>query len=39
VAAEVGIDEVIADVLPGDKAEVCAVFRARAGWWPWWATV
>jgi Cu+-exporting ATPase len=39
VAAEVGIDEVIAEVLPGTRPRSCATFRAKAGSWPWWATV
>ena len=39
VAAEVGIDEVIAEVLPADKAAVVAPAPgARGAWWRWSAT-
>ena len=38
VAAEVGIDEVIAEVLPADKADVVRRCRTRAVWWRWSAT-
>src|SRR5690348_13315749 len=38
VAAEVGIDEAIAEVLPGRKVDVVPACRATAGWSPWSAT-
>ena len=40
VAAEVGIDEVVAEVLPADKlADRHLGCSATAEWWRWWVTV
>ena len=38
VAAQVGVDEVFAEVLPADKALTVRQLQARATWWRWWAT-
>ena len=38
VAAAVGIDEVIAGVLPADKAAAIKDLQARGTGWRWWAT-
>ena len=35
VAASVGIDQTMAEVLPGDKADRIAALQKRAKWWPW----
>ena len=40
VGTELGIDEVVAEVFPEDKAAVVQRLRSRrAAWWPWPATV
>jgi high-affinity K+ transport system ATPase subunit B len=38
VAAELGIETVFAEVLPGDKAAHVKVVQARGSASPWWAT-
>jgi high-affinity K+ transport system ATPase subunit B len=37
VARQVGIDEVLAEVLPEDKAERVAALQARGDFVAWWA--
>ena len=39
IAAQVGIDDVIAQVLPEDKRDVVARLQGEGLMWPWWVTV
>ena len=38
IAGQVGIENVVAQVLPGEKQEKVAALKEEGRWSPWWAT-